>query len=483
MKDLYTKYCNCGYRVTTDSRAIKGGEIFFALRGETFDGNAFALKALEDGAAWAVVNDDADLPADERLIRVADPLTTLRDLAVWHRTHVRDEKLPVIGLTGTNGKTTTKNLIEAVLARKFKVTATKGNLNNDIGVPLSLLSITPETEIAVIEMGANHPDDIEKLVRVSQPDYGLITNVGRAHLLGFGSFEGVKQAKGALYRWLGSRSGSLIFLNEDDEDLRGMAAGLPCHFFGYGMKYQGAELLPTSPEEPFLGLRLRDCEVHTQLVGAYNAANVLAALAIGEYFGVPRAEAVAAVEAFTPSNQRSQMVRTERNTLIVDAYNANPSSMKAALENFAAMQAPVKLALLGDMRELGAESLAEHVKVVEQLRAAGIPAILVGEEFAKAVAAAGCTPLAGKAIRLRPSSLFPQQAAGCGRVTPDSLPGRAASQPDRDPSVIPSVVEGSAVFPDSAALAAWLHDNPVSGAAILVKGSRGIQMEKVLPEL
>ena len=185
MEELYAKYLACGCKVTTDSRAIRGGEIFFALRGENFDGNDYALKALEAGAAWAVVNADAELlrqAQDDRLIRVEDPLTTLRDLAVWHRTHVRDGKLPVIGLTGTNGKTTTKNLIAAVLAKKYRVTATQGNLNNDIGVPLSLLSITPETEIAVIEMGANHPDDIAKLVKVSQPDYGLITNVGRAHL-------------------------------------------------------------------------------------------------------------------------------------------------------------------------------------------------------------------------------------------------------------------------------------------------------------
>ena len=433
MKDLYQKYCGCGYRVTTDSRAIKGGEIFFALRGDTFDGNAFALKALEDGAAWAVVNDDADLPVDARLIRVSNPLETLRDLAIWHRTHVRDGRLPVIGLTGTNGKTTTKELIAAVLSRKFKVTATAGNLNNDIGVPLSLLSITPETEIAVIEMGANHPDDIEKLVRVSRPDYGLITNVGRAHLLGFGSFEGVKQAKGALYRWLGGHPGSLIFLNEDDADLRGMASGLPCHFFGYGLKYQGAEILPSSPEEPFLALRIGETSVHTNLVGAYNSANVLAALAVGDYFGVPRADAVAAVEAYVPSNQRSQLVRTARNTLVVDAYNANPSSMKAAIDNFSALQAPGKLALLGDMRELGAESLSEHVKVVEQLLASGIPAMLVGEEFAKAV-------------KIKETDAF-------------------------------------TCFGTSEELAAWLKASPVSGKAILVKGSRGIKMETVLPVL
>ena len=433
IESLYKKYCDCGYKVTTDSRAIQGGEVFFALRGEIFDGNAFAAKALEAGAAWAVVNEDADLPEDSRLIRVPDPFVALRDLAIWHRTHVRNGKLPVIGLTGTNGKTTTKNLIAAVLERKFRVTATQGNLNNDIGVPLSLLSITPETEIAVIEMGANHPDDIEKLVRVSQPDYGLITNVGRAHLLGFGSFEGVKQAKGALYRWLGSHPGSLIFLNEDDADLRAMAAGEPCHVFGYGLGYQGAKVLDISPEEPFLRLRIGDVTVNTQLIGAYNAANVLAALAVGAYFGVPQAEAVAAIEAFCPANQRSQLVRTERNTLIVDAYNANPSSMSAALANFAAMQAPGKLALLGDMRELGEESLAEHVKVVRLLEGFGIPAMLVGEEFCKAVEATGLTCFT--------------------------------------------------CFATSESLASALKASPVSGLSILVKGSRGIKMENVLGEL
>lgn len=431
MKDLYQKYCGCGYRVTTDSRTIKGGEMFFALRGDNFDGNDFALKALEAGAAWAVVNADAPLGDDPRLIKVEDPFITLRDLAIWHREHVRDGKLPVFGLTGTNGKTTTKELIAAVLSKKYKITATKGNLNNDIGVPLSLLSITPDTELAVIEMGASHPDDIEKLVRVSRPDFGLITNVGRAHLLGFGSFEGVKQAKGALYRWLASRENSIIFLNEDDEELRGMAAGLPCHFYGYGLKYQSAELLPATPESPFLALKIGGEEVHTQLVGAYNAANVLAALAVGERFGVPRAAAIEAIEAYCPANQRSQMVKTERNVLIVDAYNANPSSMTAALENFAAVQADDKLALLGDMRELGAESVAEHVKILELLKRIGIPAFLVGEEFGKAVAIAALGDFS--------------------------------------------------CFDTSDSLAAFMNEHPVSGKVILVKGSRGIKMENVLP--
>ena len=433
MEQLYGTYLACGCQVTTDSRTIHGGEIFFALRGENFDGNAYALKALEAGADYAVVAADADLPEDPRLIRVEDPMATLRELAIWHRTHVRGGHLPVLGLTGTNGKTTTKNLIAAVLARKFKVTATQGNLNNDIGVPLSLLRIRPDTEIAVIEMGANHPDDIAKLVQVSRPDYGLITNVGRAHLLGFGSFEGVKAAKGELYKWLGSHRGSLIFLNEDDADLRAMAAAQPCHVFGYGIQYQNVEVLSATPEEPFLRLRLGEDLIRTNLVGAYNATNVLAALAVGEYFGVPRKEAIAAVEGFVPDNNRSQMMRTERNTLIVDAYNANPSSMHAALDNFRYVEAPSKLALLGDMRELGEESLTEHVKIVRLLRMYEIPACLVGEEFRKAL----------------------------------ELLGGGEEQ----------------WFPTSEALAEALAARPVSGSVVLVKGSRGIQMEKTLNQL
>jgi UDP-N-acetylmuramoyl-tripeptide--D-alanyl-D-alanine ligase len=272
-------------------------------------------------------------------------------------------------------------------------------------------------------------------VKVSQPDYGLITNVGRAHLLGFGSFEGVKAAKGELYKWLGSHRGSLIFLNEDDSDLREMAAAQPCHTFGYGIQYQHAEILPATPEEPFLRIRLGETVVNSHLVGAYNATNILAALAVGEYFGVARADAVAAIEGFIPDNNRSQMVRTAANTLIVDAYNANPSSMRAALENFAHIEAAHKLALLGDMRELGAESLAEHEKVVRQLRDADLDACLVGEEFQKAL----------------------------------------ASFADADRRI--------SWFPSSEALAEHLKAHPVSGAMILVKGSRGIQMEKAIPNL
>lgn len=436
MTELYRKYRDCAYKVTTDSRAIEGGEIFFALRGENFDGNAYAQSALEKGARWAVVNSDADLPQDDRFIKVDNPFETLTELAVWHRNHVIEGKrLPVIGLTGTNGKTTTKELIAAVLARKYRVTATQGNLNNDIGVPLSILKIIPETQIAVIEMGANHPDDIARLVKVSQPDYGLITNVGRGHLLGFGDFDGVKKAKGELYKWLSSRDGSVMFLNNDDKDLREMARDwATCHIWPYGLKYQAASILPANACNPFLRMRLKGGEViETGLVGAYNSANVLAALAVGEYFGVGLDDAIDAISSYVPRNNRSQLVKTFCNTVIVDAYNANPSSMKASLENFAAMVSECKLALLGDMRELGEESLAEHVKVIEQLRNCGLEACLVGEEFGRALKSLG--------------------------LTADKW------------------------YASSRELCEALKSAPVSGRTVLVKGSHSIGMESVLEYL
>ena len=445
IEDLYSKYAGTGYRVTTDSRAILGGEMFFALRGENFDGNDYALKALESGASWAVVNEDAPLPDNPGLIRVQDPFATLQELAIYHRQHVLgDRHLPVIGLTGTNGKTTTKEFIREVLAAKYRVTATEGNLNNDIGVPLSILKITPDTEIAVIEMGANHPDDIAKLVKVSQPDYGLITNVGKAHLLGFGSFEGVKAAKGELYKWLGEHRGSVIFLNEDDTDLREMAAAQPCHTFGYGIGHQGVELLPTDAENPFLRLRVPTYDggsrvISTNLVGAYNANNVLAALAIGKYFDVPFDDAVKAIETYCPKNNRSQLMRAGSNTLIVDAYNANPSSMAVAIANFAEFRSGKKLALLGDMRELGEDSVKEHVTVVRKLTDAGLDACLVGEEFRKAL-----------------------DKTGADKTT-----------------AVPCIQW----FATSEELAAWLAARTFSDTAFLVKGSRGIRMENVLKAL
>lgn len=425
--NLYDIYVSCGYRVSTDSRTLCGGELFFALRGENFDGNRFAIQALEKGAAYAVVSSDSDLPGDDRLIRVEDTFKALQELAVCHREHL---KIPVIGLTGTNGKTTTKNLIREVLSCKYRVCATEGNLNNDIGVPLTVLSITPDAGIAVVEMGASHPDDIARLVPVCRPDYGLITNVGRAHLQGFGSFEGVKAAKGELYRWLGRNGGSVIFLNADDPVLMEMARSRACHVWQYGIEYQGAEVLNSDAGHPFLRMRLGEDVIETHMVGAYNATNVLAAIAVGEYFGVSRKDAVRSVSDYVPSNARSQMLKTATNTVVVDAYNANPSSMKAALDNFGTIVSPSKLALLGDMRELGEESAAEHLAVVRKLQQDALNAFLVGEEFAKA-------------------------AEGTGFLC----------------------------FADSQSLADYLASHPVSDSFVLVKGSRSIRMEKVLDVL
>lgn len=421
--------------VNTDSRTVKAGELFFALKGENFDGNAYALAALEAGAIAAVVTDGTDWPADDRLVRVPDTLATLKELAAWHRNHVLGEKhLPVIGLTGTNGKTTTKELIREVLAAKYRVTATRGNFNNDVGVPLSLLTITPETEIAVIEMGANHPDDIAKLVSVSQPDFGLITNVGKAHLLGFGSLEGVMAAKGQLYDWLSAHDG-VAFVNADDKRLVGMARARSLSILPYGLGNDGAQLLLLTGENPFVGIRLSDgTEVRTRLVGSYNAANVMAALAVGAYFEVPLEDAVAAIAAYEPSNNRSQLTHTALgNHVIVDAYNANPSSMAAALDNFDAIEAPRKAVLLGSMGELGVESAAEHEKIVRRLAGSAYTVCLVGESFAEAAKAVGTD-----AVRL---------------------------------------------FPDSAALAAELASAPLRDTVILLKGSRSQKMELVLPSL
>lgn len=436
MESIYTKYLACGGRVTTDSRKVGAGEMFFALKGENFDGNLFALQALQQGAAWAVVNEESDAAksGDERIIAVPDTLKALSELALMHRRRcLGGQHLPVIGLTGTNGKTTTKELIRSVLAKKYNVVATEGNLNNDIGVPLTLLRLREDTDLAVVEMGANHPDDIEKLVKVCEPDYGLITNVGKAHLLGFGSFEGVKQAKGALYRYL-NVDGGVAFVNDDDPDLCEMCDEmLRLNIQPYGMTYTGTSVLPSDDEHPFLRLAVGGRTVNTHLVGNYNANNVLAAFAVGKFFDVPFVDAVEAIEEFVPKNNRSQMMKTERNTLIVDAYNANPSSMAVALDNFASVGAERKIALLGDMRELGAESVQEHVAVLEKIKSLGVDAYLVGEEFGKALECADVAVLGH--------------------------------------------------FPDSSALAEHLAAAAYEGVCFLVKGSRGIMMEKVLPSL
>lgn len=451
IKELYSIFCQCGC-VATDSRKISGGELFIALKGENFDGNEYAEKALNSGAAYVVVTSGSavcdkssaylDSDGRSRIIPVSDTLQTLQELARYHREHVLPDgkHLDIIGITGTNGKTTTKELIKTVLSAKYNVVATEGNLNNDIGVPLSLLKITPSTELAVIEMGASHPDDIFKLVRVSEPDFGIITNVGKAHLQGFGSFEGVKKAKGCLYDYVNA-FGTSVFVNADDPVLVSMTEERNCKsVISYGLHHDGCVIMDTTPEEPFLRIMMPGgVVVKTKLVGAYNSANVLAALCIGKHFGVSEEEAISSIESYTPSNSRSQMVKTEHNVLVVDAYNANPSSMAAALNNFSGMKAAHKAALLGDMRELGPTSVSEHIAIVELAMKSGMDVIcFVGEEFGKSLTQIGIVPAENSGIRW---------------------------------------------YETSEELADALAKKPLHGYAILVKGSRGIMMEKAIPAL
>jgi UDP-N-acetylmuramoyl-tripeptide--D-alanyl-D-alanine ligase len=446
--EIYNRFKECGC-VTTDTRTLKGGEMFFALKGENFDGNEYALKALEAGASYAVVNASAKVAEsdDPRLIKVDDTLQTLQELARWHRsmTFVDGKPLTVIALTGTNGKTTTKELIREVLSVKYCVTATEGNLNNSIGVPLTLLKVNSQTQLAVVEMGASHPGDIKELVNIALPNFGLITNVGKAHLLGFGSFEGVMQTKGELYDYL-RRTADKTFLNVDNPYLCRMASEREMHHdserpdqslvIPYGLDYSSAKVLPSTSEYPFLRIELPSGRViSTNLVGSYNADNVMAAIAVGNHFGLTLEEAVAAIEAYVPSNNRSQMTRTERNTLIVDAYNANPTSMEAALKNFANVESDNKVAMLGDMLELGSESVAEHVRIAEMAISLGLKRVcFVGAEFAKAL---------------------------------ESI--------STDDSVV--------AFATSAELTEWLKETGLSDAVILIKGSRGTRMEKTMEAL
>ena len=375
--------------VSTDSRRIESGVMFFALRGDKFDGNRFAQAALDKGASYAVVSRDSGFADGGKYIVVDDTLEALQALARMHRSRFR---IPVIGLTGTNGKTTTKELLCSVLSARYRVTATQGNLNNHIGVPLTLLRITEQTEMAVVEMGANHPGEIAALASIALPDYGLITNVGKAHIEGFGSFEGVRRAKGELYDYL-QRTADTAFLNVDDDNLCAMASQRPdLRIVRYGVESAGVEILPVTVDEPYLRLDVPDGDgmlrVSTRLIGSYNAPNVMAALCVGQYFGIALKDAVAAVEAYVPSNLRSQLERTGRNLLVLDTYNANPSSMKASLDNFAASRFPHKMVILGQMLELGPDSTDEHRKVMEKVAAMKDceRAVFVGEEFEKALA-------------------------------------------------------------------------------------------------
>lgn len=388
VKELYQLYLQHP-QVTTDSRDCPKDSIFIALKGVSFDGNKFAKSALEKGCSYAIVDEKEYAgEGNDRFILVDDCLTAYKELAREHR---RQFSVPVVGITGTNGKTTTKELVSAVLAGKYRVMHTEANYNNDVGVPKTLLRLTADDEIAVVEMGASHPGDIKKLVDYVEPTCGLITNVGRAHLQGFGSFEGVMKTKGELYDFLKAHDG-LVFLNTSNEHLVDMAKQRELErIVSYGTDGDAQVQGEVGVCEPFLTFswhvdgQPNVYEVHTHLVGTYNMDNMLAAIAVGLHFDVAPQQICHALESYQPSNNRSQLEQTERNWLIVDAYNANPTSMAAALDNFRRITVrQPKMVILGDMRELGSVSQEEHQKVVDTLRKDDFSKVwLVGEDFGK----------------------------------------------------------------------------------------------------
>ena len=421
---LYLKYP----LICTDTRKASEGSLFFALKGESFDGNLFAAKAIEFGAEYAVIDDPAYQVSDKYIL-VPDVLTCLQELATYHRKQL---KIPFIGITGSNGKTTTKELLNAVLSQKYKTHATLGNLNNHIGVPLTVLRIDEDVEIAIIEMGANHKEEITFLCSISQPDYGLITNVGKAHLEGFGGFEGVKQGKGELYDYLKSTGGT-AFVNHGNPSLCEMVDGRKLSkvvYYGNGPKSTlKADIIENNP---FLSIRWKwnniDHQVKSYLTGTYNFENILAAITVGLHFGLSAEEINWGIESYLPGNNRSQITKTSTNTLICDYYNANPSSMMVALENFGAMDADKKVLILGGMFELGEESEREHLEVLKKAEAiAGTDRIYIGNDFFH--------------IRTGFSGKF---------------------------------------FKTTAEAAEYLNLNPITSSAVLIKGSRGIKLEQLL---
>lgn len=425
---LYARFLECT-GAGTDTRAITAGQMFFALKGPNFDANRFALEALAKGARHAVV-DDASLEGEAGCLYVPDVLKALQQLSTHHR---RRFSIPVISITGSNGKTTTKELLHAVLSADRPTLATTGNLNNHIGVPLTLLKLNDSHRIAIVEMGANKPGDIAELMAIAEPTHGMITNVGKAHLEGFGGLEGVLRTKTELYRWLAGHGGKL-FVNAADELLMGQSEGMDRITYGDvptadvpgGAIGHGAMLELRFFEADGTGWY----EVETQLIGAYNANNAMAAVCIGRHFGVNDDTIADALAHYTPSNNRSEFRDTGRNHLILDAYNANPTSMAAALQSLAALPSDrPKLAILGDMLELGADSPLEHSAIVGLVEKLGLQAIYVGPEFALA---------AGKQRR---------------------------------------------VYPDAASLLASLKAEALTGHMVLVKGSRGIRLETVVEAL
>jgi UDP-N-acetylmuramoyl-tripeptide--D-alanyl-D-alanine ligase len=383
IEELYNIFIKCNQKITTDTRKLESGSIFFALKGDNFDANTFAEKAIEGGCSFAVV-DNPDVLKNETICLVSNVLETLQQLAKYHRQQL---KIPVIGITGSNGKTTNKELIHAVLSKKYKTYATKGNLNNHIGVPLTLLSIRPEHEIAIVEMGANHQGEIAMLSELSDPDYGVITNIGKAHLEGFGGEEGVKKGKSELYKHIGKKNGT-IFINGNDNILIELAKDLPKVYYGENIEFDlHGKLFSTHEFVEFKwNLNNKPLEeqplVKTKMFGQYNFINLLCAACIGNYFNVSESEINDALANYIPEMNRSQVKKTKSNTLILDAYNANPSSMNLAIENFKTQNIDNKIVVLGDMLELGDYSKDEHQKILFQLEVSGFEKVyLVGVQF------------------------------------------------------------------------------------------------------
>lgn len=424
ISNLYSIFLNHPI-VTTDSRNIPANSLFFALKGENFNGNAFAAEALNKGAAFAVIDESA-FATDGRMILVDNVLLCLQQLANYHRNQLG---LPILAITGTNGKTTTKELITAVLSKKFKVESTKGNLNNHIGVPLTLLSMTKNTEFGVVEMGANHPGEIKTLCEIANPDFGLITNIGKAHLEGFGSFEGVIRTKSEMYDFIRYKGGK-CFLNADNPILVKQAEGIEQIRYGTSTSYfMPGEIASTGNYLVAKALFSKGwLYLNSKLVGDYNFENLLAAACIGKYFGIDPLLIQEAIANYTPSNNRSQLIQKEKNTIIMDAYNANPTSMLAALSNFASIRHDSKCIILGDMLELGESSAEEHQKIADFIETQNFAEVfLVGPQFKNTV-------------NIKEKKKFDQVEL----------------------------------------LSNYLKTQPIENKLILIKGSRGIHLEKIL---
>lgn len=419
IEDIYKIYQQYP-SIQTDSRKLQKGDLFFALKGPNFNGNQFTRQALDQGASYVIADEPISF-SDNRIIQVEDALKTLQQLAKFHRDQFN---IPVLAITGSNGKTTTKELIHEVLSSGYRTYTTKGNLNNHIGIPLTILKIKPDAEIAVIEMGANHLKEIEGYCEYAQPTHGLITNIGKAHLEGFGGVENVKKGKGELFDFIKTHNGT-AFVNTDDPAVLELSKALKnTVFYGSSGEKATGSLLK---KDPFIEVKINTgSTIQTNLVGAYNLPNVLAAVCIGQYFKIDMDKIKNAIENYTPSNSRSQLINLNNNTIILDAYNANPGSMAAAIENFAAMKGDKKILLLGDMKELGEDSQKEHAAIISLINKYKWEVVaLVGKDF--------------------------------------------------------SEVDHSYLhFENSIQAKDWFKKENIENAQLLVKGSRSMQMEKVL---